>query len=125
MPVPSKLTQAFAVLFATLSASVAEVESVLKVTELAGGVSTKELGKRISSVKSGSLINASFLFKCPFNNGTYFLNAGVLGERGGEEVFLHRVLDLCMFKIDVNVLSPKTGIIDIEPLFNYQFKVTP
>ena len=38
MPVPSKLTQAFAVLFATLSASVAEVESVLKVTELAGGV---------------------------------------------------------------------------------------
>jgi hypothetical protein len=36
--VPSKLTQAFAVLLATLSASVAEVESVLKVTELAGGV---------------------------------------------------------------------------------------
>ena len=38
VPVPLKLTQAFAVLLATLSASVAEVESVLKVTELAGGV---------------------------------------------------------------------------------------
>ena len=36
--VPSKLTQAFATLLATLSASVALVESVLKVTELAGGV---------------------------------------------------------------------------------------
>jgi len=38
VPSPVKLTQAFAVLLATLSDSVAEVDSVLKVTELAGGV---------------------------------------------------------------------------------------
>jgi hypothetical protein len=38
VPVPLKLTQTFAVRFATLSASAVLVESVLKVTELAGGV---------------------------------------------------------------------------------------
>ena len=38
VPVPLKLTQAFAVRFATLSASAVLVESVLKVTDPAGGV---------------------------------------------------------------------------------------
>jgi len=38
VPVPLKLTQAFAVLLATLSASVAEVESLAKVIDPSAGV---------------------------------------------------------------------------------------
>ena len=40
-----------------------------------------------------------FPFTCHTPPGYYFLNAGVLGTVDGEEIFLHRVLDIAAFQV--------------------------
>jgi lipopolysaccharide transport system ATP-binding protein len=42
----------------------------------------------------------------------YFLNAGVVGTKGEEEIFLHRVLDACMFRVLPDSTPSLTGFID-------------
>jgi lipopolysaccharide transport system ATP-binding protein len=80
--------------------------------ELGGGTTASSVHKSIRSINSGSIYTIKFGFNCSLNAGTYFLNAGVQGEVAGVEVFLHRVIDVAMFRILENHESTSTGIID-------------
>ncbi|MCK4826843.1 ABC transporter ATP-binding protein, partial [bacterium] len=56
--------------------------------------------------------------------GVYFLNAGVLGIVDGSEVFLHRIIDCSMFRVqsEENLLS--TSMVDFcaEPIVSIQYQ---
>jgi lipopolysaccharide transport system ATP-binding protein len=38
----------------------------------------------------------------------------VLGERGAGEIYLHRVLDACVFRVLADVNSHSTGLVDFD-----------
>lgn len=76
--------------------------------ELGGAMSSATIGNSIQNVDSGSLIEVEFEFKCILNTGVYFLNAGVLATVNEEDVHLHRLLDIEMFRV-----MPSTDVISV------------
>jgi lipopolysaccharide transport system ATP-binding protein len=82
--------------------------------ELGGSVSSPGLENAIAYQESGSVLRVEFRFICDLNPGVYFLNAGVTGMVQGEDTYLHRVLDLCMFKVLPVVRNSATGIVDFR-----------
>jgi lipopolysaccharide transport system ATP-binding protein len=65
---------------------------------LGGGVSARQRhGLKIVPENVELVVKFSFVPK--LNAGIYFLNGGVLAETNQGEVFIHRVIDLCTFKI--------------------------
>lgn len=62
----------------------------------------------------GALVSVEFRFTCNLNPGLYFLNARVTGSHSDEETYLHRVLDLCMFKVMPVSENTATAIIDFN-----------
>jgi len=81
-------------------------------TELGGAASALNRGDTIPVVSAGTLAKAEFSFVCALNAGVYFLNAGVLGTFNGEEMFLHRLIDLAMFRVFPDTDSLSTGVVD-------------
>lgn len=79
--------------------------------ELAGAASAP-FGQGITFVPAGSTYTAEFEFTCCFNAGTYFVNAGVVGIVGEEELYLDRILDAIMFRVEAEPRSLLTGIVD-------------
>jgi lipopolysaccharide transport system ATP-binding protein len=67
--------------------------------ELGGAVSAPTPGKGVPLIHAGTTINVEYRFSCSLNAGAYFLNAGVTGTINADDTYLHRVLDLCMFKV--------------------------
>ncbi|MDH3443369.1 MAG: ABC transporter ATP-binding protein [Deltaproteobacteria bacterium] len=67
--------------------------------ELGGGVSASNPAEAIPYLSAGSYVQVEFRFSCVLNQGTYFLNAGVVGSVGEDEIVLHRILDACMFRV--------------------------
>ncbi len=82
--------------------------------ELGGAVSAPTVGQGIPYLEPGTIVNVEFRFNCNLNPGSYFLNAGVLGISREEETYLHRVLDLCMFKVMPLTDITATAIIDFN-----------
>ncbi|MES2502160.1 MAG: ABC transporter ATP-binding protein [Pseudomonadota bacterium] len=76
--------------------------------ELGGAMSSATIGNSILSVDTGSVIEVEFEFKCILNTGVYFLNAGVLATVNEEDVHLHRLLDIEMFRV-----IPSTDVISV------------
>lgn len=68
-------------------------------TELGGASTSMSSSDTLPFVLAGSKVNATFRFQCRLNPGTYFLNAGILGEVDGSEIYLHRLLDAVMFRV--------------------------
>jgi lipopolysaccharide transport system ATP-binding protein len=60
-----------------------------------------------------------FQFNCILNPGAYFLNAGVVCIDKNEEIFLHRILDACVFKVMPISLNKINGLVD----FGVDFQV--
>lgn len=67
--------------------------------ELGGAVSAPSADQGIPYLAIGKTISVEFRFTCNLNPGSYFLNAGVTGSHQEGETYLHRVLDICMFKV--------------------------
>jgi lipopolysaccharide transport system ATP-binding protein len=75
-----------------------------------------ELGGRQTSDKlleviAGDTTEVSFQFSCQLVPGIYFLNAGVLGEVDGAEVFLDRLIDAVQFRV-LPIEFYQTGTVD-------------
>jgi lipopolysaccharide transport system ATP-binding protein len=81
--------------------------------ELGGGVSSP-VGEGIVHVAAGEEIDVEFKFHCKLNTGTYFLNAGVAGSLGEEDTFLHRIIDVYLFKVSPNEGDMATGVVDFD-----------
>jgi lipopolysaccharide transport system ATP-binding protein len=81
-------------------------------TELGGGISSGRPQDRISYVEENARLSVCFKFRCNLNPGTYFINAGVVGVENAEEIFLHRVLDACSFRVMPIGDCYSSGVVD-------------
>jgi len=82
--------------------------------ELGGAASAATIAEAIPYVAAGSVYDAEFRFTCSLNPGVYFLNAGVVGLREGTETYLHRLLDVAMFRVLPESGSLVNGIVDFN-----------
>ena len=84
--------------------------------DLAGCV-TSWAGSSLAWVDVGTVLEVRFRFPCMFASGAYFLNAGVQGRLGEEEVYLDRWIDAVMFKVihEPGRLATTTIDLDIAP----------
>ncbi len=80
-------------------------------TEL-GGLVTHTFEQPVEVVDAGTSADVRIPFWCRLAAGTYFLNAGVVGDAGGQETFLHRLVDAVMFKVMPQRGSKMTGLVD-------------
>lgn len=91
--------------------------------ELGGAVSSTP-HNAINCIETGVDVLVKFRFRCLLLPGVYFLNAGVLGIVDGSEVFLHRITDYAVFRVqsEENLLS--TSIVDFyaEPIVSIQYQ---
>lgn len=79
-----------------------------------GGTSSAPVGEGLAYVGAGSVVNVSFRFICRLLPGVYFLNAGCSGMANGEEVFLHRLIDAAMFRVQPEEARGRAGVVDFE-----------
>jgi lipopolysaccharide transport system ATP-binding protein len=82
--------------------------------ELGGGASAPSARNSIPYVTRDTTYNIEFSFLCALNPGIYFLNAGVVGDMHGSETFLHRLVDVAMFRVLSEADSLATGVIDFH-----------
>lgn len=82
--------------------------------ELGGGASASGARDSLPYVEAGSIYRVEFRFCCSLNPSMYFLNAGVLGEVSGAETYLHRLIDIAMFRVIADVANLATGIVDFS-----------
>ena len=80
--------------------------------ELGGGVSGTTARNSLDYVEAGTTYQVSFRFSCCLNPGVYFLNAGVVGDIDGCETYLHRLIDIAIFKVLPDSNNLATGIVD-------------
>lgn len=81
--------------------------------ELGGGVSASSMARAIPFVEAGKSFRIEFLFNANLNAGVYFMNAGVVGQSGQEvDGYLHRLIDIVMFRILPDSESYATAIVD-------------
>jgi len=78
--------------------------------ELGGGASSSSAKDSLTFVNAGTSYRVEFQFRCALNPGVYFLNAGVLG--GENDTFLHRLIDIAMFRVQPDTENLATGIVD-------------
>ena len=82
--------------------------------ELGGAVSAPDLGESISYVPAGSVYQVDFRFEAKLNPGVYYMNAGVTGNIGAEDGYLHRLLDAFAFRILPEGPLLATAIVDFS-----------
>lgn len=84
--------------------------------ELGGCVSNTSIRDSLPFVLAGACYRAEFRFTCTLNPGVYFLNAGVIGDVQGNETYLHRLVDIAMFRVLAEPDDLATGIVDFNCL---------
>jgi lipopolysaccharide transport system ATP-binding protein len=82
--------------------------------ELGGGVSASGARDSLALVSAGTSYRMEFRFVCALNTGVYFLNAGVTGDVAGSETYLHRMVDIAMFRVLADTDDMATGTIDFS-----------
>jgi len=80
--------------------------------ELGGGASASSVKDSLLFVKAGARYRVEFRFRCALNPGVYFLNAGVMGDVDANETYLHRLIDIAMFRVQHDTKNLATGIVD-------------
>ena len=78
-----------------------------------GGASFTASSQEIYHVEPETIVIVKFHFKCLLNPGVYFLNAGVTGLVDGHFTFLSRHIDAAMFRVQPEVKSYSTAIVDL------------
>ena len=74
-----------------------------------GGQVTHSSGEGIEFIDEGRTLVIKFPFRNRLTPSTYFANAGVLGTIDGEEKYIHRIEDACMFRV-----APDPGLLITE-----------
>ena len=82
--------------------------------ELGGSVSAPNADQSIPYLTAGTPFSVEFRFTCNLNPGSYFLNAGATRINREGEAYLHRVLDISMFKVMPVSDNTSTLIIDFN-----------
>lgn len=82
--------------------------------ELGGAVSSPAQRRLAENVKAGESYKVEFAFRCSLNPGVYFFNAGVVGDLGEGETYLHRVVDVAIFRVCEVPGDTRTGTVDFD-----------
>lgn len=82
--------------------------------ELGGAASAASNRTSLPFVTAGSVYDIEFEFVCRLNAGIYFLNAGVVGDLNGSETYLHRLIDVAMFRVISESSNLSTGLVDFD-----------
>jgi len=80
--------------------------------ELGGAVSAAQAKHSLAIAEPGAAYKIEFRFVCSLNPGVYFLNAGVVGDVGGSETYLHRMIDIAMFRVLPESQDMATGLVN-------------
>ncbi len=80
--------------------------------ELGGAESASPLRASLPFVDQDSSYRVEFRFLCALNPGIYFMNAGVVGDVKGSVTYLHRLVDIALFRVVAEAGSLATGIVD-------------
>ncbi len=80
--------------------------------ELGGGVSANNSKDTLTHVSAGAICQVEFTFCCALNQGVYFLNAGVVGDIHDGESYLHRLIDIAMFRVMPDSEGYTTGVVN-------------
>jgi lipopolysaccharide transport system ATP-binding protein len=80
--------------------------------ELGGAMTSASMVNAIPVVEAGKGFRVEFRFNASLNTGVYFMNAGVLGQVGEDDGYLHRLVDIIMFRILPDSDSHATAIVD-------------
>jgi lipopolysaccharide transport system ATP-binding protein len=97
---------AFNVRFAGLIKSVTGIEL--------GGLQSHLAGDGVEFIPAGTIASVRFKMKLNLLPNTYFTNAGVLAVSTGTETYLHRVIDVYMFRIVAEAQSRLYGFVDVS-----------
>jgi lipopolysaccharide transport system ATP-binding protein len=81
--------------------------------EISGATSGGDPIRRLTNIKAGTKLRASFTFKCDLAPNIYFLNAGVMAKKDGGRVYLHRIMDIVIFRVDSDDMQFSTGFTDL------------
>ena len=105
---------AYSVTFDSAAASVrfGMLIKTISGVELGGGASAPTSFDAHDYIEQGTNIDVKFRFTCLLAPGTYFLNAGVVGDVGEGETFLDRLIDVSMFRVQHDPLRLATGLVD-------------
>lgn len=79
-----------------------------------GGLVTDKPGRGFSKVLMGEEKRLNFEFTCNLAPGTYFINAGVKGMFEDREIFLHRILDAFIFRVEEEKDLVVTSFVDFD-----------
>lgn len=79
-----------------------------------GGLASHSRGQSLLRVPAGSVMRVRIPFIARLAPGTYFANAGVVGLVDSDETFLHRILDVWMFRVALETDCLVTGAIDLS-----------
>ncbi len=82
--------------------------------ELGGAASAPPMRESLLHAEAGARLRIQFLFRCALNPGVYFLNAGVVADVDGTEMYLHRLVDAAMFRVLPDERNLGTGIVDFD-----------
>lgn len=77
-----------------------------------GGLMTHPVGQGEAYMAPDTTLTPEFRFRCNLMPGVYFMNAGVAGIQDGEDVFLHRIVDAVMFRVQPESDSAVSGMVD-------------
>ena len=82
-----------------------------------GGCASSTLPDAIALVEEGTTFVVSFRFTCLLHAGVYFMNAGALGIINGEEIYLDRIIDAVMFRVQMESGLLGTALVSftVEP----------
>ncbi len=76
-------------------------------------------------VQAGTVLQVQLPFICLFTPGTYFCNVGVRGTTGQQFDYLHRILDVLMFKVNPDTSQTYTGLVDVRDAQAAWFSAQP
>lgn len=80
-----------------------------------GGQVTHPKGQGIVYLSEGTTLKVTFRFYTLLGQGSYFLNAGVVGWiEGKEEDYLHRIVDAAMFQVEPEPNRVTSGYVDFS-----------
>jgi lipopolysaccharide transport system ATP-binding protein len=90
-------------------------------SELGGSVSSS-IAESIAVVEAGKSVRVRFRFRCLLAPGAYFMNAGVTGRLDDAEGYLHRAVDVLMFRVMPDAGNLATGMVDFlaKPSIEYK-----
>ncbi|MFO1316116.1 MAG: ABC transporter ATP-binding protein [Burkholderiales bacterium] len=79
-----------------------------------GGGTFPPAGAPADGFAAGARVRLSFAFRCRLFAGTYFLNAGLMGDVDGTDTYLHRLVDAAVFRVQPDAALRPSGHVDLE-----------